>query len=161
MSDAPYYPPLDEKTILALQTVQALAQQHPSYWLAAPYSGKVQMILEPLLRGAKQTPVDQPTSVVAPKRADEEDWEFLYRESRALYDGLQTAKGSLEGSELMAYYRTSTSLLEKLLGMQERANNLKHVSDFYQVVMDIMESTLTGDQRTQVMQKLAEASKAQ
>jgi 23S rRNA maturation mini-RNase III len=155
MSDF-YYPELDTKTIKHLPILQKLSQDHPSYWLTAPYAGDVQLILEGLLKEKKVVHEATPSA----QSEDQDNWEFLYEESKTLYTNLKNAAvGNMETSEKMAYFRTATSLMEKLLGMQERANNLKQVSDFYQLILDIMEGELVGDQRTRVMQRLSEATK--
>lgn len=155
MAHEAYYPPLDTATIKQLKLMQQLAAEHPSYWLDAPYPGDVQRILEDILKPKKVVHQAAPVA----KEEGEEEWQFLARETRHLYDQLKVAGVGLEGNELMAFFKTSTSLLEKLLGFQERANNLKQVSDFYHVVLDVMEHELTVDQRTAVMTKLQEHMK--
>lgn len=155
MAEDIYYPPLDVKTIRALTVVRQLVAEHPSYWLNAPYGGDVQMILTNLFKTPKNVPQDAPE---VPVNGDDDSgtasWEFLARESKTLYMGLKNAGVGLDGNELMTYYKTSSALLEKLLAMQERANNLKQISDFYQCVLEVMEDVLTVDQRTAVMEKL-------
>lgn len=156
MADDLYYPVLDPKTIKALTVVRQLVAEHPSYWLSSPYSSEVQTILESFFK-AKPSAPDTPPNLDDDER---EEWEFLASESKTLYMGLKNAGIGLEGNELMSYYKTSAGLLEKLLSFQERANNLKQISDFYQVVLSVMEEVLNADQRTAVMEKLKEAMKA-
>ena len=155
MAHEAYYPALDEATIKSLKVMQQLSLEHPGYWLEAPYSGVIQRILEDILKPKKMIHESAPLD----RKDDEEEWEFLYRESHDLYTKLKVAGAGLEGNELMSFYKTAASLLEKLLQMQERANNLKQISDFYQVVMDIMETELTSDQRTRVMERLRDQTK--
>lgn len=154
MSD-PYYPQLDPATVKALPILQQLSQDHKSYWLTAPYDGITQGILERILaprkviHEAKEIDIDP----------DENMDDFLATESRNLYQKLKTAGLGLAGSEELAYLKTSTALLEKLLAIQERANNLVKISEFYATVMDIMDSELSSDLRTRVMERLEAASK--
>lgn len=156
MADDLFYPQLDTRSIKLLPTMKALAAEHPSYWLTAPYGGDVQVILEDLLKPQVVVHEAAPSAQVD----GQSEWEFLYAESKSLYTKLKNAgEVNMEANEKMAFFRTATSLMEKLLSMQERANNLKQVSDFYQIVLDIMESELNGDQRTRVMQRLEEATK--
>lgn len=155
MSEGAYYPTLDLQTLKGLKIVLQLSSEDSSYFLDTPWSGEIQLLVEELTKPKKIVHQAAPVE----KKEGEEEWEFLARETRGLYDGLKVAGIGLEGNELMAFYKTSTSLLEKLLAMQERANNLKHVSDFYQLVLDVMEDSLTGDQRTTVMQKLKDSIK--
>ncbi len=159
MSDPFYYPTLDPKTMQNIAIVQKLAMEHPSYWLEAPYSGDIQRQLEGLFK-SKKTGSANDAPPVDIEHDDRDNWEFLFEESKTLYRNLKGAQPSGdEPTAQMGYFRTATSLLEKLLSMSERANNLKQVSDFYQLVMDIMESTLSANQRTEVMEKLQAAIK--
>jgi hypothetical protein len=54
----------------------------------------------------------------------------------------------------MTYFRTATSLLEKIVGINERAVGLKHIHDFQQGVLAIFDDELKADQRTRVMERL-------
>jgi hypothetical protein len=154
MAEDLYYPPLDTKTIKSLPIVRELAAEHASYFLSAPYPMEVQTILQDLFKKKEVIAEERP------ENDDRDNWEFLYEESKHLYLSLKGASaGNLETSDKMAYFRTATALLEKLLSMQERSNNLKQVSDFYALVLEIMESELSGDQRTRVMQRLSDATK--
>lgn len=156
MTDA-YYPQLDTATIKALPIVQQLSEEHKSYLLTSPYSGDVLAILERLLAPKK---VIHESSAPSSTPDGEDNWEFLATESKRLYKDLSNTGLGLEGSEKLAYLKTAAGLLEKLLSMQERANNLKQISEFYAIVMDIMESELSADQRSKIMIRLEEAVKA-
>jgi hypothetical protein len=84
-------------------------------------------------------------------------WEKLEVETTALYDELKESKDKLtteDHAERMSYFRTATSLLDKLVGLQERAVGLKAIGTFHQTVLDIMEDVLDPGQRTEVMQRL-------
>lgn len=155
MTDA-YYPQIDPATIKALPILQQLSQDHKSYWLTAPYDGVTQGILERILAPKKVVHTTSEIDIDPNENMDD----FLATESRNLYQKLKMAGLGLEGSEQLAYLKTSTSLLEKLLAIQERANNLVRISEFYATVMDIMDSELTSDLRTRVMERLEAHIKA-
>lgn len=61
-----------------------------------------------------------------------------------------------DNAERMSYFRVATSLLEKLIGMRERANNVKRVSQFYSTVLGVMEEVLEPEQITEVRNRLKE-----
>jgi hypothetical protein len=67
--------------------------------------------------------------------------------------------GDSTSSEKIQYFKAATQLLAKLLEMKERAGGLRRIGLFYTAVMDVMETVLTPDQRTAVMDRLTEASK--
>lgn len=87
----------------------------------------------------------------------QDKWRKLERETQSLYDELKNSKDNLsieDHAERMSYFRTATSLLDKLVGLQERAVGLKAIGTFHQTVLDIMEDILDPGQRTEVMQRL-------
>lgn len=92
---------------------------------------------------------------------DMTDLDLVYESSR-LFKELKDAKDSFgkdDHAEAMAYFRTSTSLLEKLVTMKERANNVKNISQFYGSVLGVMEELLEPEQITEVRNRLKEYTK--
>lgn len=157
MSESFFYPTLDAKTMKNLAVVQQLSIEHPSYWLTSPYSGDIQNICLKLFKPQKVVHEYEDNSDA---NDGTDNWEFLFNESKTLFKGLKAAKLDNDtASEKMAYFRTATSLLDKLLSIQERSNNLKQVSEFYSIVMSIMDETLSPAQRTEVMTQLQDAVK--
>ena len=74
-----------------------------------------------------------------------------------LFNDLREFSGHItEGDtkEWMAYYRTATSLLDKITGLSERALNVKAVSDFQAKVIAVFDDILTPELRTLAMEKL-------
>ena len=91
-------------------------------------------------------------------------WAKLERETQDLYDDLKDSKDNLsieDHAERMSYFRTATSLLDKLVGLQERAVGLKAIGNFHQTVLDVMEDVLDAGQRTEVMARLKTAIEGQ
>lgn len=149
-----FYPPLDLATVRNLEIVKQLASEHASYFLTSPYSGEVEEVVKRLLKMKEQV------QVAENHEGEEEEvtgdrWEFLYRETQSLFKDLKNAKvSSGETAEQMSYFRTATSLMEKMISLQERALGLKEISEFQKAVLDVMESVLEPSQRTEVMEKL-------
>ena len=87
---------------------------------------------------------------------DLEDLDLVHESSRLLKElKLQKDKlGEQDHTEAMAYYRTSTQLLEKLITYQERANSVKRISEFYATVMGVLEEKLEPEQITEVRNRL-------
>lgn len=87
---------------------------------------------------------------------DLEELDLVY-ESTRLFRELKDAKdrfGESDHTEAMAYFRTSTSLMEKLVTMRERANNIKQISTFYGLVLGAMEEMLEPGQITELRNRL-------
>lgn len=84
-------------------------------------------------------------------------WGRLERESNKLFKMLTDFSSKLDSkdnAETMAYFRTATSLLDKIVGIQERAANLKQINLFHETVLTVMEDVLDAGQRTEVMSRL-------
>lgn len=85
-------------------------------------------------------------------------------ETESLFKELQDEKQTLtvkDNSEKMAYFRTATSLLEKLISLKERAMNVQQIGQFYTVVLSVMEAVLDKDQIHGVREKLKAAAGGQ
>lgn len=146
-----FYPPVDEATIRNLLIMAQLVQEHPNYFSESPYSQEMEKNLKKLLRKPDQA--NLPATPHAPK---EDDASFdMMKELRETYKELNTHKpSSEEDAAMMSYYRTRTSLLEKILGLIEQAHNQKQVSDFFAIVISILEETMSPTQQTQFMERL-------
>lgn len=138
------FPDLNNELGLALQ----LLQQDPGLLAdpECPYSADTVSVLVGL-QGSDEPVAETPR----------DKWDKLERETQHLYDDLKDSKDNLtveDHAERMSYFRTATSLLDKLVGLQERAVGLKAIGTFHQTVLDIMEDILDPGQRTEVMQRL-------
>lgn len=86
----------------------------------------------------------------------------LETEARELFRDMKTLGESIKTSddvkERLAYMKTLTSLLEKLISMEERASSSKAHGVFQTNIMKLIEEVLTPEQRTHVMDRLKEIS---
>lgn len=93
---------------------------------------------------------------------DGNKWDRLESQTQKLFKSLLKEQNNLnvkDNSEKMSFFRTATSLLDKLVGIQERAANLKQIHLFHDTVMRIMEDNLDAGQRTAVMDQLRQSIK--
>lgn len=149
------FPSIDAKTLVPLRIIQAELAQNPDFLddPECPYSPELKQFLS-LLK-----PKNDPKEPEKPRflGAQGDKWSILEAEAAKLYDDLRsfsTAIGKEDVAERMSYFRTATSLLEKIVSINERAVGLKHIHDFQQTVLQVMDDVLTPDQRTTVMQRL-------
>lgn len=158
MSDL-FYPELNLSTLKNIQIVRQLMLEHPHYFMESPYSGEVENFFNTIFPAKDKKPSEKLSDFeIAADTLDLEGpnkWSNLAKEAAKLYTGLKLVKHDTESpNEQLAYFKTATSLLEKLVGLEERAMGLKKVHEFHSVVMGIMEEILTPTQRTDVMEKL-------
>ncbi len=161
MSSKDYlYPDVSPQQLKMIEVMRRLHKEHGDYFFApeCPYPQEV----ERYFRSWFDKPIDGSTSNEAGGKNDRltgsDRYDELYLELVDVYTSLKNAKPSAgDSSESMSYFRTATSLLEKLLGYQERALGIKAISEFHATVTEIMESVLTEDQRNTVMERMKNA----
>lgn len=155
------YPPIGQDLELMLR----FQAQDPEYILGGGYSPEV----EALFMGGHGVPGGSaaPRNGGGTLRADDEaddglsKWDRLEEHTQNLMQDLREAGESIssrDNAEKMAYFRTATSLLEKMVGLQERVLNLKRLSRFQQEVLRVMEAEMDGDARIRVREALIKAA---
>lgn len=89
---------------------------------------------------------------------DFEELDLVVESTRILKELKETKEtlGKSDHSEAMAYFRTSTALIEKLINAKERANNVRQIGKFYGIVLDTMEEFLEPAQITDLRERLKE-----
>lgn len=142
-----FYPELDTSTLKNVEIVRQLVQKHPSYFLESPYGSEAETLLTKWFKRARS---DTDGGVEA-----ERSFDGLIAELEFIFSDLKTARPPDSSEEKIAYIKTSTLVLERIVGLQERAFNVKQVSDFQRAVMQIMDEVMTPTQRTVIMDKMA------
>lgn len=164
------YPDIGVQILRQIEVMRRLHKEHPDYFTndRCPYPIEV----ERYFRSWFDTRINPAGSDMGADYGDSNDpraerlmgddkWDALYREVVELYSSLKNAKPSAgDSSESMSYFRTATGLLDKLVGHQERCLGIKQVAEFHAVVLDIMESEMTEDQRNRVMARLKDSIKS-
>ena len=142
-----FFPPLSPEAAQTVVTILKLVAGDAGYLLdeACPYPGDLKVAMR----------------AVALVKADEvvegmDKWDRLEHEAQQLFNSLKKTKINETGdmSDQMAYYRTMTSLLEKLVSLQERAAGLKQMSEFQNAIIQFLDELCTPDQRTNLMERL-------
>ncbi len=159
MSDTPYYPPLDAPTVKNLDLIRQLVLDHPAYWLESDYPAEIERIIKGWFD--PQTIKDLANKARRQDAADDEDQgdtgdrnEYLYQETLNLYKEMKLAKYSGSNEDSMTYFKTAVALQEKLIGFQERTLGMKQVSDYNQMVMNILENVMDEKQRNEFITQL-------
>lgn len=139
-----FFPPLDSSAIWGLTVILTQLKADPLYFQDedCPYPSELVALF------VTKVEAEVPLPVATDK------WSQLEQESRTLYDALILEGATLtdrDSAEKMAYFRTATSLLEKMVGIQERAVNIKQIHQFHSAVLEVIEHVLDPGQRTTVM----------
>lgn len=146
-----YYPPIPPEAFPPVVTMlRLLAQNGDEYLEQSPYPP----ILVQFFASMQVGPKGGSDLII---NSDQDKWIILEKEARSLFNELKVTKDRFKPedvTEQMQYFRTAASLLEKLIGLQERAIGLKQMSDFQAGIIKFMDEILTPDQRTIFMERL-------
>jgi hypothetical protein len=146
-----FYPTLTDASLLPVKAVLAQAKHHDGYLDRdeCPYPGSVKDLLRQVLAPAKVV-VDEVDFDEAKPEAMRLQILRLMRELRDMRDQL----GSKDHSEKLAYLKLYPVLIEKLIGLEERATNLKTMSEFQSTILQFLDEICDKDQRTELMKRL-------
>lgn len=155
--EEPFYPPLPDRAVWTVDIILQNIQQDPEYLDYSPYTSEE---ITALRKWSSETTVEleEVEEVVG-----DDKWARLERESNSLFTALTAAGKDLQSADQaqkMAYFRTATSLLDKIVGIQERTANLKQIHKFHNTVLSVMEDVLEPGQRTAVLDRLKESINA-
>lgn len=152
MSFYPDFPSPDE-TLWALRLVIQHQQEDSEYLFRdeCPYSDEFTAAMASLIASAGGP--GEPGTPGTPGE-DKPIWEGLEAETRGLYLDLKAAHRKVkdnDSSSQMSFFRTATALLEKLVGLQERATGIKELHEFKAQTFKVIDSVLTEEQRQKVL----------
>lgn len=168
MSNA-YYPPIDEATIRMLPVLakQIQADGSVNYLQGSPYKPEIceilrQHLLEKMGLGAAAGP----TNPLVGSGDSEEDLAYVEkllasggveRELASLYGKLSRFGDGLtaeDTSEMASFFRVSTSLMTKIVELQEKASGISQFIAFKNRVMGLLSDVMSVDQRNIFMEAI-------
>lgn len=154
MADDYYYP--DEDHLPTLLVVLNSIREYPDYLgKNCPYSPGMQAELLSVMKNHSTTEDSAPTEAYLGHYTDK--WTAADRERLSLYDTLRQLLDDYsedDTSERLQTVKTMATVLDKLTEVGERSKWMRQLADFRRCVLEIMETVLTPDQRTEVMTKL-------
>lgn len=156
------YPTLSLTELQKLKTVLENASD-PKYLdgRICPYDKPTRELLKSLvvnpIVAATVSPHPEKGQVGAPKKGvilpmDEVEKEF--NDLRKELQELKTDAKGLEPNEKIQVIKTRAALMEKIIAMKERINNMKKNTSFIATVIAIMEDELPQESRLRIIEKL-------
>lgn len=166
MSNA-YYPPIDEATIRMLPVLakQIQAEGSVNYLQGSPYKPEICEILRQHLL-EKMGAAAGPANPLAGNGGSEEDLAYVEkllasggveRELASLYGKLSRFGDGLtaeDTSEMASFFRVSTSLMTKIVELQEKASGISQFIAFKNRVMGLLSDVMSVDQRNIFMEAI-------
>lgn len=156
MPDA-FYPVVSSEESQRFTTLLKLAAADPTYLISehCPYSAELRAAILTLRPDAAAKAPRAPRTTAVTEGMDK--WQKLEIEVRELFEELKDAAADIGQSDIaekMTYFRTATSLIDKLVGLQERAAGLRQLSEFQNMILQFLDELCTPDQRTELMERL-------
>lgn len=156
-----YYPQIDLDQLLPIKVVLTSISDDP-LWLErpeCPYDKDTREALWTMWLTFRAKP-SKKTETISVVKTDEDKWTDVANELNTLFEDLKNAASETEAlpdlKEKLNYFRVATSLIEKIVGLGERASNVREVSAFQAKVLAVFDEVLTPEQRTRAMEKLSQ-----
>lgn len=149
-----YYPELKNPTSLAsaLKLIARKLKEDPNFLLdpECPYPDELIECLQDTLV-VVQIKADEPEAVPINSTID------IEVEATTLFHEMKVFKKDLDKSDVTeraAMFRTLTSLMEKIIGIKERASALKNFGQFQDIILELIDGYLDPKQRTELTDRL-------
>lgn len=156
-----FYPDLDQRMLLPLKVFLQGMQNDPLFLdrPECPYDDDLRASLRDFwLKFRVVTAAERVPTAAAPMVEDgEAKWDSVGAALHSIYKELADFSSAIPESDVkerMAYFRTATALLEKITSLGERTANVREVSQFKALVLQVFDQVLTPDQRTTAMELL-------
>ena len=180
MNAKPYYPSINLGSIASMVTLRQQMDTHPDYLTndSCPYDEhtrdqlarvfaareievekvvEVEKIVEKRVEVMVQAASGGGKRGAKPKLRGQVDDDIVAQEIKEIRDELRQMKidgKALQTSDRLQMIKTRASLVEKMLQMAERAQNVKKMSIFQSTVLGILDDLMTDDLRGQFMSRI-------
>lgn len=147
-----FFPTITTEMLVPFQALLAQLATDPKVLDQAdcPYSNETKDFLKRLAGFATSTGGN--TAIAFTTEELEQEVSDLLRSAKEASANL----GTIEAKDKMAVLKGQGQLLEKLIELRERMLNLKHMSAFKRVVIDVLDTVCTPAQRTEITTKLGD-----
>lgn len=156
-----FFPDIDDRQLWSIEIILRNLAEDPEYLEDSDYSPEIVQKFKEITGLTTISASSEPEEGEKAQSGDK--WTVLEAQTNKLYKSLmeeQQNLGAKDNAEKMSFFRTATQLLDKLVGIQERAANLAKIHQFHDTVLTIMDDLLDAGQRTEVMDRLRKAIEA-
>lgn len=141
----PFYPIISDDLLVPLQVIRRSLEKDAGYFdhPDCPYPAEIRELFQ------ETASVDL--------FAENPELDVLDSQIQRVINDLEAFSRTLKStdhSEKLAYFKTKTSLIEKLIGMRERVLNLKEISEFRNLIMQFLDEICDRDQISDLIQRL-------
>lgn len=143
------YVDISYESVFNIYTIIQNTRRDKSYIEKSPYSEPIRKALGLLMNLNETKEEGTPKENLSAGDLDiRKESEILYYQTKTLLDSRE-----LDDKDKASILKTATTLLEKLLNILERSENIQHMRDFETRVLQIMKK-VTPEQREQFIKEL-------
>lgn len=152
------YPGLSEDVVLTLKLVKAGMDQYGDDYFddaECPYSEATKKFLRGFLVKGIGGVEDVENIFVGEDVVEVEVLDVQIQKILSRMDAMEKELGGMEPNERLNFFKTRTALMEKLINMREKTENLRMLSEFKAVVVSVLEDVCDADQINEFRRRLA------
>lgn len=143
------YPGLSEDVVLTLKLVKAGMDQYGDDYFddaECPYSEATKKFLRGFLEDGRSVVEDVANIFDGDDVVEVEVLDVQIQKILSRMDAMEKELGGMEPNERLNFFKTRTALMEKLINMREKTENLRMLSEFKAVVVSVLEDVCDADQ---------------
>ena len=154
------YPLLPPTLGTALEAIRQQLDFDPGFLQDAkcPYPDQVKTFLRRLATPSRNGQIDTADMIFIPEQTLDEEADSLIVEVKAALNSMKRLQRDLDASddvgERMTFLKNYSSLMDRYLGLQEKAHGLKQMYEFQRLVVETMEQVLDKDARLDFKERL-------
>lgn len=153
------FPLLPETLGFALDGIRRQMEVDPGFLAdpSCPYPEQIKIYLRRLLAPA-QIDVDPSDAIFSDDQGLDGEADSLIKEVKTAINSMKRLQRDMESStdigERLQFLKNYSSLMDRYLGIQEKAHGLKQMYEFQRLVVEVMEQVLDKDARLDFKERL-------
>ena len=154
------YPPLPQTLGLSLEAIRTQMDFDPGFLVdpKCPYPEQLKLFLRRLVTSSRSGHDDTVDALFHEGQTLDEEADSLITEVKAALNSMKRLQRDLDASddvgERLQFLKNYSALMDRYLGLQEKAHGLKQMYEFQRLVVDTMEQVLDKDQRLDFKERL-------
>lgn len=150
MTTNPTYPTISDASLVPFRAIEAQLGDFPDLLDRSdcPYPPHIRLLLRRL--------IGEHVGPIVDADLDDDD---LVKETISLYQEVKRSGLNIntnDPKDRMAILKTAADLLTKIVTLREKAVNIREMSIFQKIVLDLLESVLTPAQRSEFVEKMGD-----
>lgn len=159
------FPTLPETLGFAFEAMRQQMEVDPGFLMdpACPYPDQLKTYLRRLVAPARSD-VDPEDAIFRDDQGLDGEADSLIKEVKTAINSMKRLQRDMETSndisERLQFLKNYSSLMDRYLGIQEKAHGLKQMYEFQRLVVEVMEQVLDKDARLDFKERLKKINNA-